>query len=104
MNYKVVVFVPIDSADIVREAMAKAGAGKIGNYSSCSFSSVGLGRFLPNEDANPTIGVVGNLEQVEEERIEFLCNDEHIETVIKAMKKAHPYEEVAYDIYKLENF
>ena len=100
-SFKLVVFAPITHADAVREAMGQAGAGKIGNYTHCSFSSRGTGRFLPGEGANPTIGEVGKPEEVEEERIEVLCDEESIDAVISAMKAAHPYEEVAYDVYLL---
>ncbi|NTW89435.1 MAG: hypothetical protein HGB37_00795 [Candidatus Moranbacteria bacterium] len=101
-SYKLVVFVPITYADAVREAMGKVGAGKIGNYTHCSFSSRGTGRFLPGEGAHPSIGEVGKPEEVEEERIEVLCTEESIDAVIAVMKSAHPYEEVAYDVYPLE--
>ena len=102
-TYKLVTFVPITHADAVREAMGKAGAGRAGNYSFCSFSSRGTGRFLPGEGAHPAIGEVGKLEEVEEERIEVLVAEESIDVVIATMKSVHPYEEVAYDVYLLEN-
>jgi hypothetical protein len=102
-KYKLVVFVPLDSADKVREAIGNAGGGKIGNYSFCSFSSIGFGRFLPGEGANPNIGEVGKPEQVQEERIEVLCDATLVDSIISAMKEAHPYEEVAYDLYPLES-
>lgn len=98
---KIVVFVPESHADAVRQAVGDAGAGKIGNYSHCSFSSKGRGRFLPLEGANPTIGEVGKSEVVEEERIEFVCERTILNKVVEAMKKAHPYEEVAFDVYPL---
>jgi len=98
---KIVVFVPESHADIVRKAVGDVGAGKIGNYSHCSFSSKGRGRFLPLEGAKPTIGSVGNFEVVDEERIEFVCDKSDLEKVITAMKEAHPYEEVAFDVYPL---
>lgn len=101
-NVKIVVFVPETQAEIVRQAMSQAGAGKIGNYSFCSFSSKGTGRFLPNAGANPAIGEIGQLEEVIEERIEMICSKAMINDVIEAMKKVHPYEEVAFDIYPLE--
>lgn len=101
-NVKIVVFVPLSHADIVREAIGKAGAGKIGNYSYCTFSSRGTGRYLPNEGAHPSIGSVGKFESVEEERIETVCEREKIEAVINAIKAVHPYEEIALDIYPLE--
>jgi hypothetical protein len=100
---KIVVFVPETDAERVREALGKAGAGSIGNYSYCSFSSKGIGRFLPGQGANPHIGTVGELETVSEERIETICPREKLKSAIAAMKAAHPYEEVAFDIYALED-
>ena len=88
--------------DLIREAIGRAGAGRIGNYIHCSFSSKGTGRFLPVVGAQPTIGEVGQLEAVAEERIEFVCTRHLIETVLTAIKKVHPYEEVALDVYPLE--
>lgn len=102
-NYKIVVFVPSSHADLVREAIGKAGAGKIGKYTFCSFTSKGIGRFKPEQGANPTVGEVGNYEEVEEERIEAVCEKDSVEKVIAAIKKVHPYEEVALDVYPLEN-
>lgn len=98
---KLVVFVPEEKADSVREAMGKAGAGKIGNYSYCSFSSKGTGRFLPQKGTSPAIGSVGKLEQVNEERIEVVCEKNQVTQVIKAIKEVHPYEEVVIDIYPM---
>lgn len=102
-NVKIVVFVPETHTDVVREAMGKAGAGKIGNYDFCTFSSKGFGRFKPTQGANPHIGSIGKLETVPEERIETVCARERLEDVIKAIKEVHPYEEVAMDVYPLEN-
>ena len=102
-NIKFVVFVPISHAAAVRQALGKAGAGKIGNYDFCSFSSQGTGRFRGNEKANPKIGKVGNYEAVEEERIEVIVPREILKNVIEKVKSVHPYEEVAFDIYPLEN-
>jgi|SRR6266478_4983868 hypothetical protein len=100
---KLVVFVPTTHADIVREAMGKAGAGRIGDYYFCSFSVKGISRFKPAEGASPTIGKIGELESVEEERIEAVCPKDKLKEVIEAIKKVHPYEEVAMDVYPLEN-
>lgn len=102
-NVKLVVFVPETHTDIVREAMGKAGAGKIGNYAFCSFSSKGVGRFEPQGGANPHIGELGKLEEVQEERIEVVCEREKLQDVIQAIKKVHPYDEVALDVYSLED-
>lgn len=101
MNYKIVVTVPVENADALRLAMAEAGAGKMGNYTHCSFSSRGVGRFLPHEGAHPAIGEVGALEQVEEERIEVLCHQDLVAHVLTAIRRVHPYEVPAIDIYQL---
>jgi len=98
---KIVVFVPLTHADAVRKVMGDVGAGIIGNYSHCSFSSKGIGRFKPLEGANPFIGKVGKPEEVEEERIEAVCPKNKAKEIIAAIKKVHPYEEVALDIYPL---
>ena len=102
-NVKIVVFVPESHTDVVREAMGKAGAGIIGNYSFCTFSTKGVGRFRPESGASPHIGEVGKFEEVVEERIETVCVREKLEEVIETIKQVHPYEEVAMDIYPLEN-
>lgn len=101
MQVKIVVFVPKTHTDIVRQAMGDAGAGKIGNYSHCSYSVNGTGRYKPIEGAKPFIGEVEKFEQVQEERIECVCDRDRAREVIKAMRKVHPYEEVAFDIYPL---
>lgn len=101
-NVKIVVFVPESHADVVREAIGRTGAGKIGNYTHCSFSSKGIGQFKPEEGAHPHIGEVGKFESVTEERIEVVCERDKLADVVKAIKEVHPYEEVALDIYPLE--
>lgn len=101
---KIVVYVPLSHADKVREAIGQAGGGKLGNYSSCSFSTRGLGRFKPEAGANPHIGSVGQMEAVEEERIEVSVEDALLKGVVSAIKEVHPYEEVALDVYNLENY
>jgi len=101
---KIVVFVPVSHADRVREAMGEAGAGKLGNYSTCSFSSRGVGRFRPEVGARPAIGEVGKLEEVEEERIETICSQEILSRVVEAIKAVHPYEEVALDVFPLLSY
>lgn len=99
---KLVVFVPLSHTDIVRQVLGDAGAGKIGDYDFCSFSSRGIGRFRGNENSNPAIGSAGEYEQVEEERIEVVVPREILKEVVKKMKEVHPYEEVAFEIYPLE--
>ncbi|GLB58228.1 Nif3-like dinuclear metal center hexameric protein [Cytobacillus sp. NCCP-133] len=100
---KLAVFVPEENAESLKQALGNAGAGSIGNYSHCTFASTGTGQFKPNEEAIPHIGQQGKLESVNEVRIETIF-PEHLEKrVLSAMFKNHPYEEVAYDIYKLDN-
>ncbi len=101
-QYKIVIFVPVTHAEIIREAIGNAGAGVIGNYTHCTFSTIGQGRFRPVNGANPTIGEIGKFETVEEERIETICSEEKLKDVLQAIKVAHPYEEPATDVYFLE--
>lgn len=101
-KYKLIFTVPLANADECRKAIGEAGAGKLGNYSSCSFSTRGIGRFKPEKSANPAIGEIGKLEEVEEERIECQVDAEMVDAVIATLKKVHPYEEIAYDLYPLE--
>ncbi len=98
--YKVIVFVPHESKESLKEAMFKAGGGRIGNYDSCCFETEGTGQFRPLENSNPAIGAQGQVEYVKETRIEMVVSDEFITPVLKAMKSAHPYEEVAHDVFK----
>lgn len=101
---KLVVYVPVEDSLNVKEALGNAGAGAIGNYSHCLYSSTGTGQFLPGEETDPYMGQSGGgLQEVEEERIETIFPDYLEKSVLQAMLKAHPYEEVAYDIYPLEN-
>lgn len=98
---KLVTFVPNSHADEVRKAIGDAGAGEIGNYSHNSFTLTGTGRWKPLEGSNPVIGEVGELSQEEEERIEFVCERSIAKKVIGEIRKVHPYEEVAVDIYPI---
>ncbi|MCE5251028.1 Nif3-like dinuclear metal center hexameric protein [bacterium] len=98
---KFVVFVPPDQTDTVRDAAASAGAGIIGNYSLCSFTSRGLGTFKPSEAASPSEGQAGKLSKIPEDRIEMLVPSPLVSQVVEAARKAHPYEEMAYDLIPL---
>lgn len=97
-------FVPEAAAEKVRLAMGEAGAGKVGNYSHCSFSVKGIGRYRPEKGAKPAIGKVGKLEEVAEERITMQCERRLLKQVFIAIKKAHPYEEVPIFVYPIENY
>ncbi len=98
---KLTFYVPVDSAEKVKEAVFKAGAGSIGNYDMCSFETLGTGQFRAKTGANPTIGKVGNLEKVSELRVEMVLNDNIVKEVVAALKSAHPYETPAYDVVGL---
>jgi hypothetical protein len=96
-----VVFVPAENADTVRDAMFAGGAGHIGDYSHCSWSVSGTGQFLPQDGASPTIGSVGTVERVPEDRVEVIAPTRQRAHVLAAMRAAHPYEEPAFDIFAL---
>jgi hypothetical protein len=100
---KVVVFCPVDYAEKVRQEMFNAGAGDIGNYDSCSFNTTGEGTFRANEGANPFVGDIGEIRFEKEIRVETVVPDFKLNEVINAMISVHPYEEVAYDIYSVDN-
>ena len=100
---KLAVFAPEENADIIREAIFKAGGGEIGKYSECGFSIKGTGTFKPGEGTSPYIGKIGKRETGVEEKIEVILPVYKKEKVVEAMLKAHPYEEVAYDLVPLTN-
>jgi dinuclear metal center YbgI/SA1388 family protein len=103
MLFKLVTFCPTDHAETVRQALFTAGAGHIGNYDNCSFNTTGSGSFRALENANPYVGLVNELHIEDEIRIETVFPSYRQSDVIHALLASHPYEEVAYDIYKLEN-
>lgn len=101
--YKLVVFVPASHSEELRQAINHAGAGHIGAYSDCSFRVRGTGTFRPAAGSNPFIGKTGILEEVDEYRLETVVYQRDLQRIIKIMQEVHPYEEIAYDIYKLNN-
>ena len=98
---KLVTFVPADHVEAVSRAVFAAGAGQIGNYSSCSFRSTGTGTFFGEEGASPAVGAAGRLEEVAEVRLETLVPVNAVDAVIRALRVAHPYEEPAFDLLRL---
>jgi len=100
---KLVTFCPTDKANEVRQAMFNAGAGSIGNYDECSFNADGTGTFRAKKNTNPTVGNIGEQHHEKEVKIETIVENHQINNVVKALIDAHPYEEVAYDIYPLKN-
>ncbi|MBV8396955.1 MAG: hypothetical protein JO064_11945 [Actinobacteria bacterium] len=101
MNRKLVVFVPPDAVDAVRDAVFAAGAGRIGAYERCSWYAEGTGTFLGREGANPVVGERGVEERVSELRLETVFPEERQDAVVAALHAAHPYEEPAFDVYPL---
>ena len=101
--FKLVVFIPEDNLEEIKQAMFAAGAGKIGDYDQCCWQVLGQGQFRPLSGSNPHLGETGALETVQEYRVELVCADDRVESVLAAMKKAHPYETPAYDVVRLED-
>lgn len=101
---KLIVNVPLTHVEAVRKALGDAGAGRVRNYSHCSFSIRGTGRFTPLTGANPHIGAVGTPEVVEEEQIQVDVMQSDIAAVLVAMRAAHPYEEIGYEVYELADY
>jgi dinuclear metal center YbgI/SA1388 family protein len=101
--FKLAVFTPLNAVEVVHRDLCASGVGAIGNYYGCSFQSRGTGMFTANEKANPTLGKAHIPERVEEMKMEYLVPKHLLGTALAAMRKSHPYEEVAHDIVLLEN-
>lgn len=99
--FKLVFFVPLNDAEKVKEAIFNTGAGSLGNYSHCSFEVKGTGQFKPLSGSHPTIGKLNETHRVEELRVEILCEKKDLKEAINALKKSHPYEEPAFEVYEL---
>ena len=100
--YKLAFFVPADHKEQVKQAIFATGAGRIGNYDCCSWETLGSGQFRALEGSNPFIGQQGVIETVQEYRVELVCEDHLVKAAIAALRSAHPYEEPAFDLWKLE--
>lgn len=96
--YKLTFYVPESHLDIVKSAVFAAGAGQIGDYEACCWQVKGIGQFRPKQGAQPFVGQVGTLEQLEEWRVEMVLADQYLSAVITALRHAHPYEEPAFDV------
>jgi hypothetical protein len=101
VNRKLVVFVPEEALDAVREALFAAGAGRIGDYERCSWYTAGTGTFFGGPGTSPALGESGREERVPELRLETVYPEDRHEEVIEALRRAHPYEEPAFDVYRL---
>ena len=100
VDRKLVVFVPREALDVVRHALFDAGAGRIGEYERCSWYTAGTGTFLGGEGTDPKVGKKGREERVTELRLETVFPSERQDEVLEALRRAHPYEEPAFDIYE----
>ena len=98
---KIAFFVPEEHKEAVKTAMFLAGAGGIGNYDQCCWEVEGTGQFRALDGADPFFGAVGEIERVKEFKVEIVCSDSVVTSVIQALKQAHPYEEPAYDVISL---
>lgn len=98
---KIIVTIPIENVEEVRNAICEVGAGIIGNYTHCSMSTKCIGTFKPNDKANPYIGENNKMEFVEEEKLEVVCDINNVKSVISKLREVHPYEEPAIDIIPL---
>jgi hypothetical protein len=101
VNRKLIVFVPPDALDAVRDALFAAGAGRIGAYERCSWYTEGTGTFFGGEGTDPALGERGREERVRELRLETVFPEERHDAVVAALRSAHPYEEPAFDVYPL---
>jgi hypothetical protein len=97
--YKLCFYVPVESAEKVKEAVFSAGAGRIGNYDSCCWQSEGVGQFRPLQGSNPAIGAQDNISYEPEVKVELVCESALVRAVVEAMIAAHPYEEPAYQLW-----
>ncbi len=101
--YKLCFYVPESHLDAVKSACFGAGAGRLGNYDCCAWQVAGQGQFRPLEGSKPFLGSQNKIHVEPEYKVEMLCDGEHLQVVIQALRKAHPYEEPAYDVWRLES-
>jgi hypothetical protein len=99
--YKICFYVPESHLEKVKEALFTAGAGRIGDYDHCCWQTLGIGQFRPLAGSSPHIGAQGRLETLDEYKVEMVCDDRFIDAAVRALREAHPYEEPAFDVWKL---
>jgi len=102
--FRIEFYVPQSHLDEVKNALFQAGAGRVGDYDSCAWQTQGVGQFRPGADSSPFIGSAGELETVTEYKVELVCEAACLTAAIAALKEAHPYEEPAYAVIKLETY
>ena len=101
--FKLCVYVPVSHLEVLKQALFDAGAGRVGDYDQCAWQTPGEGQFRPLAGSRPAIGEHHKLERLEEYKVEMVCADHAIGAAVEALKRAHPYEEPAYDVWKLES-
>ena len=102
-KYKLVIFVPDQSVELLKSALFSAGAGRLGDYDQCSWQTRGTGQFRPLSVSDPFVGELNQLEQHDEWRLETLVEESCIKEVLQALRESHPYEEPAFDLVRLED-
>ena len=102
--YKLNFYVPVENKEEVKNALFAIGVGKYKNYDKCSFETYGIGQFRPIDGSKPFLGQLDTVELVKEYKIEMICEDSLIKKAVEVLKKSHPYEEVAYEVFKMEEF
>ncbi|MDL0430180.1 YqfO family protein [Marinobacter sp. TBZ242] len=100
--YKMCYFVPESHLEVTKDALFESGAGRIGDYDCCAWQCKGQGQFRPLDGSKPFLGQTGEVEHVEEFRVELVCRDELIRSAVQALKRSHPYEEPAYEVFRME--
>ena len=103
-HYSIIFYVPEAHCEVVKQAMFIAGAGVLGDYQECAWQVLGEGQFKPLKSSQPFLGEIGQLETVAEYKVEMICEKSKIKSVIKALQRAHPYEEPAYAVFQPLDF
>ena len=102
--YKLIYYVPVDAKENTKQALFDLGVGRYENYECCSFETLGEGQFKPINNANPHIGELDKIEKVQEYKVEMICSAELIKEALRVLKEVHPYEAVAYEIFRMGEF
>jgi len=102
--YKLNYFVPTEAKEATKQALFEIGVGRYENYECCSFETQGTGQFKPIDNANPHVGELNKIEKVQEYKVEMICSDALIKKAIEVLKEVHPYEEVAFEVFRMEEF
>ncbi|MCO7568229.1 YqfO family protein [Pseudomonas sp. S 311-6] len=102
--YKLAFFVPPSHVDVVKAAVFAAGGGRIGDYDHCAWQTLGQGQFRPLDGSQPYLGQAGQVEQVDEWKVELVVADDLVAQVVAALKASHPYETPAYELWRLAEF